>query len=75
MAEFPVLPDDGVIEAGGFRMPCELCGVLIPCPINAFVGEDEEGDEAIFTEIITLDLEMHLMSEHGVIDPDCEEEP
>lgn len=79
MAEFPILPDDGVIEAGGFQMPCEICKVLIPCPINAFVGEDDDGDEAVFTEIITLDLEMHMLTEHGITDEPCcdewEEEP
>lgn len=66
MPDLPHLPDDGVIEVGGFLVPCEVCGLPVPMTVNAFCGEDEDGDECIFTEIITLDLELHLLSHSGL---------
>lgn len=64
--DLPELPDEGVVEVGGFLVPCEICGLPVPMTVNAFVGLDEDDDECIFTEIISLDLEMHLLTHAGI---------
>lgn len=62
----PELPDEGVIEVGAFLVPCEVCGLLVPMHVNAFVGVDDEDDECIFTEIVALELEAHLLTHTGI---------
>lgn len=64
--DLPHLPDEGEIEVGGFLVPCEVCGLEVPMHVLAFCAKDEDGDDAIFTEIQTFDLEMHLLSHSGI---------